>query len=138
MIDEKTQHFGLPLPHDLNDLSQDNPRLREALRIIDSELQRMQEANDLLSGGGAGFFARLLAAEATVAHLTRRVTELELALVGMTSADGVYRGPVAVGSSMAAMGHCGMLVLTAPVVEPVGNPSETPPNSHDGDQGENQ
>lgn len=125
MIDEKTQHFGLPLPHDLNDLSQDNPRLREALGLIDRELQRMQEANDLLSGGGAGFFARLLAAEATVAHLTRRVTELELALVGMTSAEGVYRGPVAVGTKPEHIGHCGVLFL----LEDGGTPTEGKPDA---------
>ena len=44
MIDDKTQHHQLPLPHADNLLSEDLPRLRDALTQIDAALHNESRA----------------------------------------------------------------------------------------------
>lgn len=46
MMNDKSQYLGLPLPHDLNHLEEDIPRLRESLMLVDAALHEVQVTLD--------------------------------------------------------------------------------------------
>lgn len=50
MYNDTTQHLGLPLPHEQNELENDLPRVRESLVLLDAALHVAQTTLDERAG----------------------------------------------------------------------------------------
>lgn len=82
IIDDRTPHYSLPLPHQDNRLVDDVLRLRESLNVIDTSLQNATDAaynaSDHAQGLENAWAARFTEFSAQIVRLSARLADLEI------------------------------------------------------------
>lgn len=130
-MNDTTKNLRLPLPNPGNTLDQDVYTLRQALGIIDRELFRTMQANDLLQDDGLGLYVTLQHVLAVTAKTELRMARLELEFLKLLpgtggsggegsggntggpsyTPEGAYVGPVVVSTSILDLKEAGVLFL---------------------------
>lgn len=78
MIDNKTTHFQLPLPHVTNELSDDCLRLQSALNMLDNTLKEQSDSNTSLGASNTHL-------NTSIATIRQQIAQINIGIAGINN-----------------------------------------------------